>query len=172
MMRPQSNWLWETAGTHSEPSGTPTSVADLCADQLAVVVPETVYNRAIAAGALKWNLYTFSWSDQDPVPVEAQWAGSMELFADKAARMSNTALPYLKGGWINITPSRKFTLDSMPLPTKDNRVDYSKPPRARNGLVAGDRIVLVGDADEPVQSDGPRTDPASSRSSPRTRAAA
>lgn len=149
MMRPQSNWLWETAGTHSEPSGTPTSVADLCADQLAVVVPETVYNRAIAAGALKWNLYTFSWSDQDPVPVEAQWAGSMELFADKAARMSNTALPYLKGGWINITPSRKFTLDAMPLPTKDNRVDYSKPPRARNGLVAGDRIVLVGDADEP-----------------------
>ena len=41
-----------------------------------------------------------------------------ELFADKAARMSNTALPYLKGGWINITPSRKFTLDAMPLPTK------------------------------------------------------
>ena len=149
MMRPQSNWLWQTANANGEPSGTATEVADLCADQLVAVVPETVYNKALLAGATKWNLYTFSWSDQDPVPVEAQWAGSRELHPDQASRLSGNALPYVKGGWINITPSRRFSLDSQMLPTKDNRTNYSHPPKASAGIVAADRIILVGDAEDP-----------------------
>jgi hypothetical protein len=149
VQRPQSNWKWETANNNSEPSGTETATADLCADQLVAVIPEKVYNDAIAAGATRWNLYTFNWSDQDPVPVEGQLADSRELYPDDHAKLTSTALPYVKGGWINITPSRKLSLDSAVLPTKDNRVNYSRPPRARNGVVAGDRIVLVGDADDP-----------------------
>lgn len=153
--RPQSNWMWLAPGDGSpEPEGepdenNPTSVADLCADQLAVVIPEDVYNNAVAAGALRWNLYTFAWSDQESVPVEATWAGSRDLFADDVARLANTPLTYLKGGWINITPARKFSTVTELLPTAGNRVDYSNPPKARNGLVAGDRIILVGDNDAP-----------------------
>ena len=149
MKRPQSNWLWEVPNAAGEPSGTATEVADLCADQLVAVVPSSVYTEALSAGAIKWNLYTFSWSDQDPVPVEAQFAGSRELYPDQASRLSGNSLPYEKGGWINVTPSRRFTLDSAMLPTKDNRTNYSQPPRARTGIVAADRIVLVGDADDP-----------------------
>jgi hypothetical protein len=149
MMRPQSNWLWQTANSNGEPSGTKTEVADLCADQLVAVVPSDVYDKALQSGAIKWNLYTFSWSDQDPVPVEAQWVGSRELHPDQASRLSGNALPYEKGGWINITPSRRFSLDSQPLPTADNRTNYSHPPKASSGIVAADRIVLVGDAENP-----------------------
>lgn len=150
MKRPQSNWLWKQPGVDGQPTGPDTSVADLCADQLVAYMPESVYNQALTAGAIRWNLYTFSWSDQDPVPVEATLAGTREIFPDEAARMNNQALPYLKGGWINVTPSRRFTVDSQPLPTATNRVNYSDPPKSRNGLVAGDRIVLVGDTEAPA----------------------
>ncbi len=145
MKRPQSNWLWKLPGTNGEPTGAETSVADLCADQLVAYIPQDAYTKALSEGAIRWNLYTFSWSDQEPVPVEASLAGSREIYPDEVARLSNQALPYLKGGWINVTPSRRFTVDSQPLPTATNRVNYSDPPKARNGIVAGDRVVVVGD---------------------------
>ena len=149
LKRPQANWIWETPNTSGEPSGTPTQTADFCADQLVAFMPEDTYERAKAEGALRWHLYTVSWSDQEPVPVEATLAATREMYPDETARMTNTALIYLQGAWVRVTPNRKFTIDTSPLPSKDNRVNYSKPPKARNGLVAGDRIVLVGDKDEP-----------------------
>lgn len=152
MMRPQSNWLWKspTQDASNEPNGAVTDVADLCADQLVASIPKAVYDAALSNGAVRWHLYTFAWSDQDPVPVEATLAGTRELYPDRVSRLTNQAMPYEKGGWINITPSRKFTTDSQALPTATNRVNYSAPPRARNGLVAGDRMIVVGDADEPA----------------------
>ena len=149
-MRPQSNWYWKspTADQSNQPDGAATDVADLCADQLVAYVPKKVYDEALAAGAVRWNLYTFSWSDQDPVPVTAEFAGSRELYPDQVARLKNQAMPHEKGGWINITPSRRFTTVSQPLPTANNRVNYSEPPKARNGIVAGDRVVVVGDTNE------------------------
>ena len=148
MMRPQSNWLWVTPSSNGNPSTSPTSTADLCADQLVVVVPEAVYTKALASGAMRWNLYAFSWSDTEPVPVEAALVGTRELFPDETSRQANLPLLYAKGGWINVTPARKFTPDLQPLPTLANRVNYSKPPKARNGIVAGDRIVVVADLEE------------------------
>ena len=149
-MRPQSNWLWKlpTADQSSQPDGAATEVADMCSDQLVAYVPQQAYNDALAAGAVRWNLYTFSWSDQDPVPVTAELAGTQEMYPDHVARMTNQAMPYEKGGWINITPSRRFTTNSQALPTATNRVNYSNPPKARNGIVAGDRVVVVGDTNE------------------------
>ncbi len=149
--RPQSNWPWLRADDESEPDPTkPTDVADLCADQLVACMPRAVYNNAIAQGAVRWNLYVFSWSDQDPVPVVGQCVATVELYPDTSARMLNTPLDYSKGSWVNLTPSRKVTLDDLALPTAANRENYSKPPEIRNGLVAGDRIIVVGDADEPA----------------------
>lgn len=146
MMRPPANWLWVLPNeANGNPTSTATATADLCADQIVGVVPQDVYTKALAFGAVRWNLYTFAWSDQEPVPVEAALAGTRELYPDAAARLSNTPLPYAKGGWINVTPARKITTDIVPLPTATNRVNYSTPPPARNGIVAGDRMVLVGD---------------------------
>lgn len=147
MSRPQSNWLWQTPDwDDGHPSGEATEVADLCCDQITATIPEEVYESAIKAGAVKWNLYTFNWSDEDPVPVEGVLVGSRSLYADAFAMARNEPLHYKKGGWINITPARKVGIDSQMLPTRDNRVNYSEPPKARSGIVAGDRMILVGDS--------------------------
>ena len=147
--RPRANWLWNTPDANGHPTGPVTETADLCSDQLVAVIPADVYASAVQAGAIKWHLYTFAWSDQEPVPVEATLSGTRELFPDQKTRQANQALPYEKGGWINLTPAKKFSVVTAPLPTKENRWDFSNPPRARNGIVAGDRIVVVGDVNQP-----------------------
>lgn len=142
--RPWSNWLWETANAAGEPSGTATKSANLAADQLLCRLPQEVYDQAIADGALKWNLYVMSWSDQDPVPVTGL------LVAERQMRSSGQLaeeeiLTYTDGGWIAVTPARTVSTDDMPLPTATNRTNYSIPPAHRSGMVAGERMVLVGD---------------------------
>jgi hypothetical protein len=142
--RPRSNWRWETANAAGEPSGTATDTAELCADQLVIRLPQAVYEQALAEGAVKWHLYTMSWSDQEPVPVEA----NREFTRDMLNTSLTTSLPYLEGGLIYMNPSRRVGIASLPLPSLTTRVNYSTPPRARTGLVAGDRMILVGDPTE------------------------
>jgi hypothetical protein len=149
MMRPWSNWRWETPGADGSPSGTATDNADRAADQLVAFIPEPVYNQAIAEGAIKWTLFGIAWSDQEPVPVVAQVIGERYLYSDPTAALSTaSALPYAQGGWLAVTPARKAGFVEAFLPTVHNRVNHSVPSRARTGLVAGDRIVLVGDPTE------------------------
>ena len=136
VMRPWSNWLWQKPGATGEPDGGETVTADLCADQLAVTVPEAVYNQALVDGAIKWNLYVMAWSDQEPVPVEAALVKSVDL---RGGPLHKDA------GWTNITPARSIGINNAPLPTKSNRENYSDPPRSRTGLVAGDRLIVLGD---------------------------
>ena len=143
--RPWSNWRWETANANGEPSGTATDVADLCADQLVASIPAAVYNKAVAEGAIRWNLYVMAWSDQDPVPVTAQLFESRDLYPDLYASDTSPVLPHTQGGWINLTPSRKVGITDAMLPTLDNRENFSAPPTCRTGLVAGDRMIMVGD---------------------------
>jgi hypothetical protein len=144
--RPWSNWRWETPNAAGEPSGTKTENPDLSADQLACIIPEAVYNQAIAEGAVKWNLYVFAWSDQEPVPVVALLAHEKDLYTDRGASLvTANALAWADGGMLVITPQRRFTTHDSLLPTRTNRVNYSRPPGARAGLVAGDRLILVGD---------------------------
>jgi hypothetical protein len=94
---------------------------------------------------VKWYLYGIAWSDQEPVPVEAPRIGERDMLETS---LTDT-LPYLEGSIIYLTPSRKIGTASMPLPSRGNRVNYSRPPKARTGLVAGDRIILAGDAEAP-----------------------
>jgi len=136
VMRPWSNWLWQKPGATGEPDGGETVTADLCADQLAATIPAAVYNQALVDGAIKWNLYAMAWSDQDPVPVEAALVKSVDM---RGAPLHKDA------GWINITPLRSIGINNAPLPTKSNRENYSDPPRSRTGLVAGDRLIVLGD---------------------------
>jgi hypothetical protein len=147
--RPWSDWLWEIPNSVGEPSGTVSSIAEKCADQLVAMLPPAVYDRALAEGALRWNLYAMSWTDQDPVPVTALHLTSKELYSDQQAMLmaarSGTSVAYKDGGWISVTPARKVGQDEMLLPTKTNRRNYSDPSRGRTGLVAGDRMIIVAD---------------------------
>lgn len=145
-MRPWSNWRWETANANGEPSGTATDNEKLCADQLVAILPQAIYDQAIAEGAIQWNLYAMTWSDQEPVPVEAARVAEQDLYPDSTSS-GGDPLPYAEGGWIEVTPARRFTLYTSPLPSATNRVNHSDPPRSRQGLVAGDRLILVGDAE-------------------------
>ena len=144
--RPWSNWIWETPNIAGEPSGTATDNADLCADQLVVSIPtQALYDQAVAEGAIKWNLYAFAWSDQEAVPVVAQLVGERDLYPDEEATLRAPAETYSDAGWISVTPARKIGLNDSILPTRTNRVNYSDPPKSRTGLVAGDRLIMLGD---------------------------
>lgn len=151
MQRPWSNWLWETpledadpVFQSGEPSGLTTTNEKKCADQLVVQVPEAVYKQALAEGAIKWHLYALAWSDEDAVPVVGDRVATTFMYDTEAT----DSLPYMEGGFARITPNRRVGTVSMPLPSLTNRVNYSIPPKSRNGLVAGDRLILVGDPNE------------------------
>lgn len=141
-VRPWSNWNWETPNATGEPSGVPTDVAELCADQLVCTIPQEVYDQAVLDGALRWNLYAASWSDQDPVPVLAQLVSSKDIYPED---LGNQPAAFADAGWMALTPRRGAGLNEMILPTAANRENSSTPPRSRNGLVAGDRMILLGD---------------------------
>lgn len=138
-----SAWIWETSNEFSEPSGVPTTDPEKCADQLFVYVPEDAWDEAVAAGATHWNLYMLTWSNQDAIPPEGLLIGSNELKDESF------------GGWdlygyIRHTPqSTRFDF-TAPLPSAETRHNYSTPPKAGQGLVVGDRVVLVYDAEDPA----------------------
>lgn len=137
MRRAWSQWKWETPDGAGEPSGTYTPDPIMCADQLVAIMPEDVFDNAVSAGAVKWTLFGFTWSDQDPVPVEAVKIADREL---------SSASVYEESGWIQVTPSASYTgLEAAPLPSLSGRYNYSNPSHAGQGLVAADRMVLVKD---------------------------
>jgi hypothetical protein len=149
MQRAWSDWRWETPNAAGEPSGTVTQDPERCADQIVVTIPKTAYERAVRAGALRWHLYAFAWSDQDAVPIEASRAVTKELYPDPADPTSN-ARAYEASGWAAVTPQRVVGFDSMMLPQADLLENYSRPIRHKFGMAAADRIVLVGDPTEPA----------------------
>ena len=147
--RAWSQWLWQRPDATGEPKGGDTVNDELCADQLVCTIPQIVYDQAIAEGAIRWNLYSMSWSDQDPVPPVAQLIGQRDLYPDQFVN-TGSALPYEEGGRYVVTPSRKAYFDDTLLPNVRNRVNYSVPPRSSAGMVAGDRLILVGAPDDPA----------------------
>jgi hypothetical protein len=134
--RAWSDWVWETPNVDGEPSGTDTGNPERAADQLVAIMPEDVFDEAMAQGATSWSLYMFTWSDQDAVPVAAVKIDERELPPDAL---------YGERGWIRVTPVMADSLDDSLLPTKKNRYNYSDPSRGGQGLVAADRMILVND---------------------------
>lgn len=132
-----SAWRWETPNDVGEPSGTPTADPTLVADQLVAFMPESVFNAARAQGALGWNLYMFTWSDQDTVPVQA-------LLIDK--RTFGDSSLYGSFGWGRATPVIvAASEETAELPSATNRYNYSNPSTGGQGIVAADRMILVKD---------------------------
>lgn len=135
--RSWTSWEWETPNAAGEPSGTETTDPSLAADQLVAYMPEDVFDEAVAQGAVTWQLYMFSWSNQDSVPVEGTMMEPQDL----------TDTPeYQKDGWIRITPqSAVSATETAPLPAIGNLQNFSDPSKGGQGLVAADRMVVVHD---------------------------
>lgn len=138
--RAWSAWLWETPNGAGEPSGVETTDPNACADQLVAVMPEAVFDQAVAEGAASWSMYLVTWSDQDPVPVTAVKVAEQTL--------SSTSL-YESAGWARITPQQVGAFaQTVPLPNLGDRTNYTDPAKAGQGIVAADRMVLVLDPTE------------------------
>jgi hypothetical protein len=142
VQRPWSSWNWETPNASGEPSGTPTKDAELCADQLVAYMPEEVFDDAIANGAIMWTLYAFTWSNQDPYPVNAVQIDTHEL------SVSST---YGVDSWMRVTPSQsEISANVAAIPTKGTRLNASYPSHGGQGIIAADRMVMVLDPNEPA----------------------
>ena len=107
-------------------------------DQLAAVMPELVWETAKWQKAISWNLYMFSWTDQMSVPVEGVLLKSKEI--------QNTT--YAETGWITHTPLLQGYNELHPIPSENDRENYTISAQAGNGLTAGDRVVLVLDGEQ------------------------
>ena len=153
IQRPWDQWKWETADANGAPSGTPTTDPSLCADQLFVGIPLRVYNDAAEEGAISWNLYAMSWSDQDPVPVEGRRIATTPIRQDPGTASLETFAPFRVGAQYTVTPLQNITADTMLLPTKTTRENFSTLPDHFTGAVAGDRVILVGSATRPADID-------------------
>lgn len=130
-------WAWETPNAAGEPSGTETSDAAAAADQLVAIVPTAAFQAGLDAGATHWNLYVFTWSDQDPVPVTALRVGRRELTPTSSRQ---------EVGWIRVTAEMADAGDlTAPVPQVNTRYNYSDPSRGGQGLVAADRMIMVFD---------------------------
>lgn len=137
-----SQWAWQKPNVDGSPNpADPTAIPTECADQLVASMPSTVYNDAKAQGALSWNLYMLTWSDQQPVPVEAVLVGT------KVFEVGGT---YANEGWQILTPQSSAIEFTAPLPTATT-TNYSIPSKASQGLVAADRLVLVHDPLDPAK---------------------
>lgn len=135
--RAWSSWRWETPNAAGEPSGTETNDPERCCDQLVAVLLDDVFNAAIAAGAVSWNLYMYTWSDQDPVPVTAVRVATRSLTKDSTLGSQS---------WLRVTPQQAGAgAEILPIPSAGNRYNATDPSRGGQGIVAADRMILVKD---------------------------
>lgn len=104
-------------------------------DQIGAIIPQDAWDAAKAAGAVSWNLYFFTWSDQDAVPVEGVLLKTVDM----------EGKTYQEAGWATHTPLLQGTEGTKPLPSISRLDNFTEPSAAAQGLVAADRLVLVHD---------------------------
>lgn len=131
-----SQWKFNAPDAGGNESSTLVIDPELAMDQLVGMLPPGQYDAAKAAGAVKWNLYQFTWNETSPVPSVALLVGT------RAITVAGTEATE---SWIINTAAAIADSYVIPVPNKDNRVNYSGGPTSRQGLAAGDRLVLVND---------------------------
>lgn len=134
-----SAWKFNAPTSAGNESSTIVTDPTMAMDQLVALMPEAVFDAAVAAGATSWSLYMVTWSDQDSVPPEGVLVGTRDL----------TVGPnYSAHGWLQHTAAAEAYAQTAPLPSNYNRTNYTDPSHAAQGIVAGDRLVLVHDKSE------------------------
>ena len=126
VVKAQRRWsAWKTDVTDDKKSP----------DQIVSILQASVWNQIVADGASSWNLYMVTWSDQDSVPVEGVLLETKSIVGKTRD----------EAGWIAHTPLLQGTDITRPLPNESDRDNFTIPSTAGQGLVAGDRLVLVYD---------------------------
>ncbi len=149
LQRPWSQWssplaVWAGPDDGPDPSE--------WSDQLIVALPlfplsafeDPFYDMA----ALGFHVYMMTWSDQESVPIEAVRVGTRKwegVPRDPGAILTD----YAQNSWVRVTAAREINAVTMPRPEESTRTNYTLAPRAGNGVVAADRIVLVADPVNP-----------------------
>lgn len=133
-----SQWKFNSPNASGDPETTIVVDPGMAMDQLVAMLPVGQYGTAKSAGAIKWNLYMFTWSDTAPVPSIATLVGSRDITA------SGTEA---KESWIQNTAAAIAEAYNVAIPNIDNRANYSGGPTGRQGIAVGDRLVLVNDGE-------------------------
>lgn len=129
-----SQWQFQAPDSNGNPSGTNVTDPTMACDQIMARIPDSTYATLRDQGAVRWNLYMVTWSDQGAVPVEGTLIGSKDVTPNIGTN-----------GWIQHTPVAETFDVTVPLPTAAERTNYTSPAHASQGIVAGDRIILVND---------------------------
>lgn len=140
--RSWSQWQFQSAAASGGPSGTNVTDPAMACDQLVAFIPSATWDALMTMGPVRWKLYMVTWADDGVVPVEGTLVGEMDLDPATATRSLN--------GWLAHTPIGASFDTSVPLPSGIDRINYSKPSSASQGIVSGDRITLVNDRQEPA----------------------
>jgi len=133
-----SQWKFNSPDASGNPETTIVTDPTLAMDQLVAQLPAGQYASAKAAGAIKWNLYQFTWNDTSPVPSVATLVGTRKITASGTEETES---------WIINTAAALSDTYVVPVPNSENRENYSGAPFARNGIAAGDRLILVYDGE-------------------------
>ncbi|QJD51785.1 hypothetical protein SEA_ASHTON_46 [Microbacterium phage Ashton] len=131
-----SQWKFNSPDAAGNPEDTIVVDAEMAMDQLVVMIPLGQYASMKALGAIRWNVYMFTWNDTSPVPSVATLVGSRDI---------TTAGTEATESWIINSAAALAESYVVPVPNDENRVNYSGGPTARQGIAAGDRLILVND---------------------------
>lgn len=143
LARPWSSWSWTkpkptaVLPAPTEPGGDETDDAAEMADQLLVWPGWDAFDHARTLGATHFNVYAMAWTTQGDMPSEALYVGSREITGPTMSQWDC---------WVRIGPMGLYVANRSKLaPSREDRRNYTKPSSASNGVVAADRLVLVGD---------------------------
>src|SRR5690606_17171458 len=104
-----AQWRFFEPDASGDPTTTPVTDPKMAMDQLVAILPEAVFDEALLQNARRWNLYMFTWSNQDVVPPEGIIVGSRDLDGDST---------YQEHGWIANTAAIDIGTSSAPLPSE------------------------------------------------------
>jgi hypothetical protein len=137
VQRPWTAWQW------LDPAGVDTSDPNKCADQLVVTMPLEVFNNAVASGATKWTAYYYAQGPNDAPSVTALRFAEIDLTNEPV---------HLQHGYARLTPQMSRIGIGDPLvPSESTRVNASNPVKGATGIVAADRLILVGNPADPAR---------------------
>jgi hypothetical protein len=135
--RPWTTWIWKN------PAGADTNDPNMCDDQLVVVMPLEVFTSAVDAGATKWTAYYWYQGPNDAPSVTAIRFAEIDLTSEPN---------HAADGWARLTPQQSKIGTGDPLiPSASTRYNASNPVKGSQGLVAMDRLILVGNPADPAR---------------------
>lgn len=135
--RPWTSWIWK------DPAGNETNDPKKCHDQIVVTMPAEVFTAAVAAGATKWTAYYFYQGPNDGPSVTATRFAEIDLTNEP---------DHPEHGVARLTPQlTKIGVGDPLVPSESTRENASDPVKGSQGVVAADRLILVGNPADPAR---------------------